>query len=165
VAFTVLLNLGAGAVGARMSGWDGSLQRVQEALLVLPAPFTTGATAAWLVQDHRWSLLRSEASIRVADAAVMGGAWLFSSLLIQMIWARIDVGSEPRGMPVADVLLYSLCFGGALGAMVPHLVRPDRHALTSRPYVVAPTPASPALRDPAPAGLGGAVRSPVALVD
>lgn len=117
--FATGVNLAAGALVYGGSG--GPMQRVTEALPYLPSSFITAAVIAWLIQDHRWSGRAAPSTRRMLDAAVLGLAWLVSSLLSRLIaGGSPETLLEPRAGLVA---LGAFVFGAVMGCVIPSPVR------------------------------------------
>lgn len=117
--FAMLVNLAAGAL--IYGGWTGALRRLAESARYLPSTFLTATTVAWLVQDHRWRLIGTQALRRLGDAGTFGLAWLVSSLIALLL----------SGDPIADLLdgsslatlFGSFVFGAAMGGLIPEFAR------------------------------------------
>lgn len=134
--FAVFVNLFAGAL--LMHGMSGALQRLSEGAPWLLGPCLTTATVAWLIQDHRWSRVRTEWGRRFRDAATLGGVWVLSSVIGTVLKSILsNTPIDPAGIPVA--LFGSFVFGGLLGLFVLESVR-NNEALVPCPEPIAELP-------------------------
>lgn len=125
VLFAVIVNLSAGAF--LLGGPHGASVRLCEASPWLISAFVTGATMAWLVQDHRWRGTPSPRIRRMRDAATLGSVWLLSSVVSELL---LPVPIEPFNLVRST--LGSFAFGVIIGLATPESARRTDMRVTER---------------------------------